>query len=267
MSDLKANRKNTRVSDDNTTSISTSKDDENLMQNWSLTFTEYADNNNFVPNQRLPNGNSKTNANDGSENSVFNQTRPDGRGEDVIPNRERGDSRRTNTPKPATKSVSESITLVPSNSQTETSIVQPESRLSVKVSVHATGLNQGNSKDVGQSSVNSKRLENSRSPSFTEPSDGRITATTDTSDKNLQFNERNKISKHTVLPPIGPGSESPNNVKYKRTAPPPDIVRRKMGDPRGRTGPRTTPPPDGYGGKVQQIYVRFPGQRTGQMML
>lgn len=261
-------------------STSNSKDDENLMQNWSLTFTEYATNDQFTGGPEF--GKSEDTSEDSVKRFSANQN-PDGRGHAF-------DSSRL----PAKKGhpvhmqgISQNGIITDINLSSEKiEVLLPQADQSsedkLSVSVEGVAMSIGKSRDKNSArardrnmegarvknrerfsggdgaSLKSKRsLGSGRSDSQTEIRSELAREHSINTPKASLSQNQGDLSKHSILPAIGQTSGMVETQNIVRSV-------RKSQDGFTR---RTPPIQNGYGGKVQPIYVRFPGQRTGQMML
>lgn len=280
MTDSNIKWKGRKESVERSESTSNSKDDENLMQNWSLTFTEYATADQFTGGPEF------SKSEDISEESVkrfsANQA-PDGRGHEI-----------DGSKLPAKKGYPGHMQGISQNgiitdvslSSEKLEVLLPQADQSsedkLSVSVEGVAMSIGKSRDKNSArardrnmegardknrerfsggdgaSLKSKRsLGSGRSESQPEIRSGHARELGINTPRASGSQNQGDLSKHSILPPIGQASgmvETPNVVRSVRQS--------QDGFTR-----RTPPIQNGYGGKVQPIYVRFPGQRTGQMML
>ncbi|KAH3883240.1 hypothetical protein DPMN_007194 [Dreissena polymorpha] len=207
-----------------------SKDDENLMHNWSLTFNEYADQNGYGDPGNGKQHSEKESAVSTIASDTVTGKPPDGRGHAIA-------------------------TL-------KTGKVIKDTRKYVEVDADTKKSEKSDSipDDTATGSMTLKdSIDNDR--------DGNISPTkTDEIMRTANGKQDTpELSKYTVLPGITNKSQTLVNAKPTVVVPPATTAL-SLGATSGNKAPRNTPATGHTGGKVQQIYVRFPGQRTGQMM-
>jgi len=217
-----------------------SGDDEHLMNNWSLTFTEYADQTAIhVQDSELSTLDRRENGGV-LVNGAVNGAAPDGRGKHVVGGGCVGKlGRKTNTIEVGQVNglpQDDKSTTIPDDSATDT--------FTLKDSVEN---------------------ESRKSPS-------KSNETIETADKSAKTNSHD-VTKYSVLPSIPQKAQTSENVKSKPAKPEMSMAM-SVGAQSGNKAPRNTPATvtevkevRAGPGKIQQIYVRFPGQRTGQMVL
>lgn len=287
-------RNSTLESDEKSVSVANSKVDEHLIQNWSLTFTDYATNNQYADKPGIHNGTSEN-----RNNQLITKRAADGRDKPTDPdtfldnlghpvrNHEGIANERIKVEQLITEKISVKLPQADEFSEDKQS-----------VSIEGRSMNIGISRDRNSEhtrDTNSERYKKSESVSIKSKlstasgkSVSRINNTEAVRENTpkevvLQYG---KFSKRSILPIIGMRLSTAERMKLSQTrrtlsggsarrtevsgsqhAPrsPQNVPRTPHSVSRPQQNmPRTQ---NGYGGKVQPIYVRLPGQRTGQMML
>ena len=266
MTDTNIKRKATKDSEEKSESNANSKEDENLMQNWSLTFTEYAVNNQY-------HGDFNMKGIDPTPEPSSEQFRlsrpPDGRGYHLDAGRQPN-----NLVEPVQihglfqkERQSENTNIITEKIDVQLPQAEQLSEDKQSVTIEGKAMSIARSRDKTsaltreRNSAQLRKSENASVKSSRESQSGiseRNVRENRERLQNIQVQKQGEISKHPLLPAIG-NQHSPREK--------PEIVRVGRRSQAGNV--RNTPPPqkEGYGGKVQPIYVRLPGQRTGQMML
>lgn len=263
-------------STDESASNTNSRDDENLMQNWSLTFTEYATDQPFVKTSDK-NGNSDGNPSNGFEHQKYSQESssqraPDGRGKHYdkdgphAPDHQALDSQQIRQQiKSAGREKSEKLEVkIPRVGHNHDKL--PVTLQGVAMNLESASDRKSARQTKSVSGSAKSRVSSKTASSFiVERKQELVRAGTP---KQVALPKKEDLAKHTVLPTIlnrSPSTEKILTLRMPQGRALPDDTIRRVAPGDARLAPKT-PPPVGVG-KVQPIYVRFPGQRTGQMML
>lgn len=250
------------------------KDNENLVQNWSLTFTEYNQyetpsraevHNQNVENRTEPKRETFENANVDEIESVSVGLTSNQNKQRVASEK---DDNVVTIAKQTDSSKTEGEHVKNSDSIETKGKREPVKEITTTREASEKLINSVQNSETGVNKVSDVKQDKRKLVSETAKQEIEILNSNKNKDES-KYTE--PIDKYNVLPPIikaGPANGSYNKLKANSIPNQSEKTQASSEDASSSVkGPSNTPASVNGGSKVQHIYVRFPGQRTGQMVL